>query len=230
MGEVHFRSIIDAAMDAIITTDATGVVLWFNHAAELTFGLPAERIVGQPVAALLPPRFRAPHAVHMLAFAHTGEANKRMGGSSRIVTALRANGEEFPVDASISQVLVDGKRLFTVILRDVSARVRAERELEAAREEVRQFALAMQTAREQERARMARELHDELGQALTALKMDVAWLRNNLGPDNTRLDARTAAMSALLDSTMTATRRSRARSGTAARPSSLAEASASGSR
>jgi signal transduction histidine kinase len=54
---------------------------------------------------------------------------------------------------------------------------------------------------------MARELHDELGQALTALKMDVAWVQNNLGSDPAKLAARTQAMSALLDSTMAATRR-----------------------
>jgi signal transduction histidine kinase len=61
--------------------------------------------------------------------------------------------------------------------------------------------------RASEKARIARELHDELGQALTALKMDVAWLQNNLGSDPARLSARTLAMSAVLDGTMAATRR-----------------------
>ena len=204
--EVQLRSIIESAMDAIITTDRGGRVVLFNRAAELAFGLPAGRIVGQAIDTLLPERYRMPHREHMRGFGRTGEASKPMGGA-RVVTALRANGEEFPVDASISQVQVGGERYFTVILRDVSARIRAERELEAAREELRQLALATQTAREQERARMARELHDELGQALTALKMDVAWLHNNLGADADRLAQRTQAMSALLDSTMAATRR-----------------------
>lgn len=204
--ESQLRSILESAMDAIITTDRNGRVVLFNRAAELAFGCPAALIIGHSIKRLLPPRFRATHPQHMQAFAHTGAASKRMGGS-RVVSALRANGEEFPVDASISQVLVGGERFFTIILRDVSAKIRAERELESAREEIRQLALATQTAREQEKARIARELHDELGQALTALKMDVAWLQNNLGSNPAKLATRTQAMSALLDSTMAATRR-----------------------
>lgn len=204
--EVQLRSIVESAMDAIITTERDGRVVLFNRAAELAFGLPAGKILGQAIDTLLPERFRLQHREHMRGFGRTGVASKPMG-AARVVTALRANGEEFPIDASISQVQVGGERYYTVILRDVSARIRAERELEAAREELRQLALATQTAREQERARMARELHDELGQALTALKMDVAWLHNNLGADARKLALRTEAMSALLDSTMAATRR-----------------------
>jgi len=202
----RFRSIIESAMDAIVTTDHDGRILMFNRAAELAFGCAAAQVVGQPIDMLLPARFRSAHQTNMRAFAHTGLANKRMGGQ-RLVLALRANGEEFPIEASISQVLVGGERYLTVILRDVSARVRAEQELAAAHEEIRQLSLAMQTAREQEQARVARELHDELGQALTALKMDVAWLQGNLGADRARLAERTQAMSAQLDSTVAATRR-----------------------
>jgi two-component system sensor kinase len=204
--EIQLRSVIESAMDAIITADRDGRVVLFNRAAELTFGCPAARMIGHSIDRLLPPRFRAAHRLHMATFANTGEARKPMG-APRIVSALRTNGEEFPIDASISQVLVGGERFLTVILRDVSAQFRAERELEAAREEIRQLALATQTAREHEKARMARELHDELGQALTALKMDVAWLQNNLDSDPAKLTARMLAMSALLDGTMAATRR-----------------------
>jgi len=204
--ETQLRSIIESAMDAIITTDRRGRVVLFNRAAELAFGCAAAQIIGDSIDRLLPCRFRATHQQHMQAFSHAGEASKPMG-APRVVSALRANGEEFPIDASISQVLVGGERFFTVILRDVSARLRYERELVTAREEIRQLALATQTAREQEKARMARELHDELGQALTALKMDVAWLQNNPGADAAKLAARTLAMSTLLDSTMAATRR-----------------------
>jgi PAS domain S-box-containing protein len=204
--EIQLRSIIESAMDAIITTDRHGRVVLFNRAAELAFGCPAAQIIGHSIERLLPPRFRVTHQQHMQAFAHTGLASAPMG-AARVVAALRANGEEFPIDASISQVLVGGERFFTIILRDVSAKIRSERELEAAREEIRQLALATQTAREQEKARMARELHDELGQALMALKMDVAWLQNNLGSDPAKLATRTLAMSALLDSTMAAIRR-----------------------
>jgi PAS domain S-box-containing protein len=202
----QLRGIIESAMDAIITTDCNGRIVLFNRAAELAFGCRAADVIGKSMDQLLPARFRTSHQMHMRAFALTAEADKRMG-ASRVVSALRANGEEFPIDASISRVQVGGEQFFTVILRDVSARVRAEQELEAARAEIRQLSLAAQTAREQEKARIARELHDELGQALTALKMDVAWLQNNFGSDPARLASRTLAMSALLDSTMAAVRR-----------------------
>src|SRR5262249_59511159 len=66
---------------------------------------------------------------------------------------------------------------FTVILRDVSARVRSEQALRASREELKELATAAHKTREQEQSRIARELHDELGQSLTALKMLVASLR-----------------------------------------------------
>ena len=139
--EIQLRSIIESAMDAIITTDRHGQVVLFNRAAEVAFGCPAERIIGHSIERLLPARFRATHQQHMQAFARTGRASKRMG-IPRIVSALRADGEEFPIDASISQVQVGGEQFFTVILRDVSAKIRSERELEAAREEIRQLALA----------------------------------------------------------------------------------------
>ena len=112
--------------------------------------------------------------------------------AQRIVTALRKGGEEFPIDASISQNEIRGHRFYTVILRDVSVRERTRRELAQAREDLRELSVASRTAREQENSRISRELHDELGQNLTSLKMDLAWLEANCPPDNAKVpeDAR----------------------------------------
>jgi signal transduction histidine kinase len=127
-----------------------------------------------------------------------------------VPTALagqRADGTEFPIEASISQAAVGGQQLLTVILRDITERHAADQEIRRAHTELRELSVAMLELREGERTRIARELHDELGQALTALKMDVDLLRQTLPPDRADLAERTAAMRELLDTTVATTRR-----------------------
>jgi PAS domain S-box-containing protein len=205
--ETRLRGILDSAMDAIITVDEKQHILLFNAAAEAVFGCPREQAVGAPLAWFIPERFRDGHVEHLRHFGEAGVSSKRMAGT-RIVKALRRNGEEFPIEASISQTAERGQRFYTVILRDVSERVRAEAALEATRQELRDLSLAASNLREQEKKRIARELHDELGQALTALKIDAGWLRDHL---STSTDAparqKLAAMEALLDGTVASTRR-----------------------
>src|SRR4029077_12265911 len=103
-------------------------------------------------------------------------------------------GEEFPIDASISQVRIGDRKFYTVILRDVSDRRRAEEALERSYSELRELSRVMHEVREAERTRVARELHDELAQWLTALKMDVAWLAGRLPPGQDNLVARAERM------------------------------------
>ncbi|MGZ5104704.1 MAG: sensor histidine kinase, partial [Usitatibacter sp.] len=110
-------------------------------------------------------------------------------------------------DASISQVSEDGHRFFTVILRDVTDRARAEKALRESREEIRALGLVAQNLREQANSRVARELHDELGQALTALKIDVIWLKEHAASKDAAIQAKLASMQFLLDGTVAATRR-----------------------
>jgi PAS domain S-box-containing protein len=204
--EARLRGILDSAMDAIITVDEGQHILLFNAAAEAVFGCPREQAVGAPLAWFIPERFRGGHADHLRRFGEGGVSSKRMAGS-RIVTALRRNGDEFPIEASISQTTEHGQRFYTVILRDVTERVRAEAALVASRQELRDLALAASNLREQEKQRIARELHDELGQALTALKLDAGWLREHLAATDDAVKQKLAAMQTLLDGTVAATRR-----------------------
>jgi len=81
-------------------------------------------------------------------------------------------------------------------------RLRAHEELRTSQIALRNLSLYLQTAREEERTRIAREIHDELGQALTALKMDLSWLKKRLGPEQNSLEAKTATMEAVIDATM----------------------------
>jgi len=198
--------IVESAMDAIISVDENQRIVLFNRAAEQVFGWPRSAVLGQPLEMLIPERLRASHAAHMTRFGETGVTSRRMGDRT-VLLGLRAGNEEFPIEASISQHLEHGRKLYTVILRDVTARMRAEQALRRSREELSELALASSSVREQEKSRIARELHDELAQALTALKMDAAWVREHLPGEQPALAAKLATMQALLDDTVAATRR-----------------------
>lgn len=132
-GSQQLEAMVASAMDGIVTVDSAQRIVLFNRAAEDLFLCKAQDALGQPLARFLPERFRAQHAAHVKAFGETGVTMRRMGQLGP-VSGLRLNGEEFPMEASISQVEVDGQKLFTVILRDVSERDRAQQQLVEQRE------------------------------------------------------------------------------------------------
>ncbi len=195
----RLAGLLDSAMDAIITVDEEQRIVLYNRAAEKIFGWPSVQMMGAHLEVLMPERFRASHAAHIRSFNATGITSRRMGDGT-VLYGQRANGEEFPMEASISQLDTGEGKLFTVILRDVSERVRAQEELSA-------FAAAAHTIREGEKTRIARELHDELAQSLTALKMDAIWVRDQLPEGAQTLAAKLGDMLAMLDTTVAATRR-----------------------
>lgn len=204
--EARMRSILDSAMDAIITVGEDQRVALFNAAAESVFQCPRNEAIGALLSSFIPDRFRAAHATYIHSFGKQDASSRRMAGA-RVVTGLRRNGEEFPIEASISWTAESGHRFYTVILRDVTERVRAEQALLRSRQEFQALSLAASAAREEEKRRVARELHDELGQALTALKMDVGTLRSALNDPAPDVSEKLDSMQRLLDSTVAAARR-----------------------
>lgn len=195
----RLSGLLDSAMDGIVTVDEQQHIVLYNRAAEKIFGWSSGQVMGRSLDMLIPERFRADHREHMRRFAATGVTSRRMGDGPAI-RGLRSSGEEFPIDASISQLDTAEGKLFTVILRDVSERVRAQEDLAA-------FASEANAIREQEKSRVARELHDELAQSLTALKMDTIWVRENLGSDPRGAERKLGEMLAMLDASVAATRR-----------------------
>ena len=205
--EARFGAILESAMDAVIAIDEAQNVVLFNQAAELMFGCPRTQALGRPLDRFLPARFREAHQGHIAGFGRVGITNRRMGHST-VLFALRADGAEFPIEASISKAGAGDERLYTVILRDVTLRKAAEEELRHSQMELRELSAQVLQSREDEKTRIARELHDELGQQLTALKMDLAWSRALVtGDGRHELAEKLARMDATLDSTVAATRR-----------------------
>src|SRR2546423_3873089 len=123
--QARLAVIVDSAMDAIITVDEEQNILLFNRAAETMFRCPASDAIGHALDRFIPERYRRIHLSHIQNFGQTGVTTRAMAGA-RAVYGLRADGEEFPVEASISQVEAGGQKLYTVILRDITERERAE--------------------------------------------------------------------------------------------------------
>jgi PAS domain S-box-containing protein len=128
ISKLRLEGIIESAMDAIITVDHEQKVVVFNDAAERMFQCSFQDAIGQPLDKFIPARFREAHRQHVKGFGQSGVTSRRMGQLGT-VTGLRADGEEFPIEAAISHVTVEGNKFFTVILRDIAERTRLEEQL-----------------------------------------------------------------------------------------------------
>lgn len=162
-------AIIDAASDAIVSTDAQGHVTLFNPAAERIFGVEAAQMLGQPLDRLMPARFRARHGGDLKGFMASQVTRRAMGAGH--VKGLNAAGEELELEASISQATVNGRLTLTAILRDVTPRVRAQTELLRYQYELSELAQQLMSQEKITTRRLAQALHDQLGQTLAALRL-----------------------------------------------------------
>jgi diguanylate cyclase (GGDEF)-like protein/PAS domain S-box-containing protein len=133
--EARYRTVLDAAFDAIVTITPDGIVRWFNRGAERIFGYRAEEVIGQPVTLLMPERYRELCVAGLHRYLRTGEAHV-VGGTTELV-GLRKDGSEFPIEMSLGETYEDGERLFTGVIRDVTERKRTEDALREARDRFR---------------------------------------------------------------------------------------------
>jgi PAS domain S-box-containing protein len=125
--EQQAAGITSIAIDAIITIDDNQRIIFFNNGAETTFGWSADEVIGKPLSVLLPDRLHEIHARHIERFGAGAEVARRMGQRQEIV-GRRRNGAEFPAEASISRLDLPGRRLYTVVLRDITERHRQQRD------------------------------------------------------------------------------------------------------
>src|SRR4051794_11045746 len=121
-------AVFASAMDAILVIDAEQRIVLFNPAAIALFGCASEQAIGSPLSRFLPSRFHAVHQSEVGHFLQTGDTARAMGHLQNL-TALRADGTEFPIEATIAQVEIDGAVFGLAIVRDITARVKVETQL-----------------------------------------------------------------------------------------------------
>lgn len=135
--EAHKSSIVESALDCIITVDAQGVITEFNPSAEETFGHERAVVLGKQFAdVIVPHQWRADHLQRMAAYHAAGEAEAHTLGKRIEGWALRADGTEFPVELGMSGARIQGERSITVFIRDITERKRAELRVEALHKEL----------------------------------------------------------------------------------------------
>jgi PAS domain S-box-containing protein len=193
--ELKFRSVVESAQDGIITVDRKGRLVSINHAAEAMFGYRRAQLLDKPVTRLVPKTMRAA-ATLTLQCLLAGEGQELLKKPLESC-GLHRDGTEFSIELTLGMWRTRAGMFFTAVVRDIRERKRAERALRESREHyiklfnearameenLRQLSRRVLTAQEEERKHISRELHDEIGQALTAANVGVAMLRKQAEHD-----------------------------------------------
>ena len=209
--EARKAAMLEAATDAILMIDHEGLILEFNPAAEQIFGYTRAEVLGKSLAeTIIPAHLGKAHFRGLASYVATGTGP--LLGRRMEMPALRADGSEFPAELVVTPIWTSGFPIFMGVLRDVTDRTQADQKFQNDLAQSRALTARLQNLREEERTHIAREIHDQLGQMLTGLKMDLAWLKNrlaegSLGTSPALLVNKTQDMTDLIDTTIQAVRR-----------------------
>jgi PAS domain S-box-containing protein len=198
VSQTRFARILEISAEAVVSVDRQMQITLFNQGAEKIFGYRQRDILGQSLDILIPERFREIHRQHLSRFAEAKEHTLIMS-ERQPVFGLRKDGTEFPLVASISRLDMEGEKIFTAILRDITEEVRAKEELRRSRDELevrveertaelQKLSNRLMHLQDEERRRIARELHDGTTQSLVALNMDLAAITKILPTPDPRVE------------------------------------------
>ena len=162
--KVRLQSILDTAVEGIISIDENGIIEDFNPASQKIFGYRQNDVIGKNIKILMPEPFHSHHDGYLKSFRDTGKA--KIIGIGREVVGRRKNGTLFPMDLSVSEVRFCDRRTFCGFIRDISERKELEREILA--------------IGDRERTRIGQDLHDDLGQQLTGVEFMCQTLEQTL--------------------------------------------------
>jgi len=184
----QYWQVIETAPNGMLMAGPDGVITMANAHAEKLFGYPRKELVGQSVEMLVPDRFRTQHAAHRERFSASPEV--RLMGEGRELFGRRKDGSEFPVEIALSPAQPSTRPLVLATIADISLRKQAEEGLRRSQMELRILTGRLLQARENEARRIARELHDDLGQGLALLTVKMDLLRQK-PPEAGQFGART---------------------------------------
>jgi PAS domain S-box-containing protein len=198
VSEEKYRDLYDHAPDMYHSIDKDGIVADCNETEARMLGYRKEEIIGRPITDFLTPDSRKTYEREFA----TLKDHKALFGLDR--EFVRKDGTTFPATLNVFIELDKQGNLVRTktIARDMSEPKRVERELRQSREDLRSLSAHIQSAREEERGSIAREIHDELGQILSKLKLDIAWLKKRMSGDQAPLIEKAGKMSELVDSTI----------------------------
>lgn len=160
-GEARFRTVLETIPDALVVIDEKGIMEAFSPSAERMFGYTAAEAIGQNVKILMPSPYQERHDGYLSHYLETGE--RRIIGIGRVVTGLRKDGTTFPMELSVGEVVLEGRRTFTGFVRDLTSRRNTEREVATLQAEL------SHVARVSEMSQMGSTLAHELNQPLAAI-------------------------------------------------------------
>ena len=196
--EERRKLIMNSALDAIICIDKDGMITFWNPQAEQIFGWSENEVMGKVLSSIIiPEHFRSIHDSGMKNYLKTGEG-KAINVLLQLY-AIRRNGTEFPIELTVLPIRQDGEEFFCAFIRDITERKDAEKEIFKTTAELHQLTDHLQTIREDERKRIAREIHDDLGQQLTAIKMDTVWIDKQIPAETVAVKNKLQNMLELLD-------------------------------